>query len=110
MAPRVTALVEVRDGVRVELDGRPWRTLPAPAVARSGLVVGTALERPAARTLRRELRRAEALALAATALARHDLSTANVAVRLERRGVAPAARAAALEALHAGGHVDDGRF
>jgi len=110
VAPRVTALVEVRGGVRVELDGRPWRTLPAVAVARCGLLVGTGLERPVARALRRELRRADALAIAAAALARRDLPARTVAARLERRGVAPAARAAALEALQAAGHVDDERF
>ena len=50
----VTALRErPRGRVDVELDGAPWRTLPADAVVRSGLLVGRALDRPTARTLAR---------------------------------------------------------
>jgi SOS response regulatory protein OraA/RecX len=60
--------------------------------------------------LRRELRRAEALAVAAGALARRDHSTAGVAARLDRRGVAPAERDAALEMLGRAGYLDDARF
>ena len=100
MAPRVTALVaEPRDRVRVELDGEPWRSLPAAAVVGARLAVGTELDRPRARTLRRELRRIEALDRRDGRLARRDRSTAGVAARLERRGVAPGERASVLEAL-----------
>ena len=64
--PRVTALRRDRHGhVAVELDGAYWRTLPLDAVLRAGLAVGTELDRPRARTVRRELRRAAALAAAA---------------------------------------------
>ena len=111
MAPRVTALVaEPRDRVRVELDGEPWRRLPTAAVVGARLAVGTELDRPRARTLRRELRRIEALAVATGALASRDRSTAGVAARLERRGVAPGERASVLEALEQAGYLDDARF
>ena len=49
VAPRVTALVaEPRDRVRVELDGEPWRVLPAGAVV-GGAARGRDRARPAAR-------------------------------------------------------------
>ena len=61
--PTVTALRADRRGrVAVELDGRPWRALPADVVVRAGLAEGRPLDRPALRLVRRELRRAEALA------------------------------------------------
>ena len=40
---------ERRDRVRVELDGEPWRTLPAGAVVAAGLLVGTSSDRERAR-------------------------------------------------------------
>jgi SOS response regulatory protein OraA/RecX len=87
VAPRVTALVaESRGRVRIELD------------------------RPRARTLRRESKRLEALSVATGALSRRDHSVAGLAARLERRGVAPQERARTLETLERGGYVDDGRF
>jgi regulatory protein len=111
VTPRVTALVAGRsDRVRVELDGRAWRTLPAAVVARAGLLVGTALDRPRARELRRELRRAEALELAARALQRHDRSSAEVAARLERGGVTAEQRARTVDKLQRAGYLDDARF
>jgi SOS response regulatory protein OraA/RecX len=111
MAPRVTALVEQRGGrVRVELDGTPWRTLPAAAVVRASLLVGTELDRERARELRRALRLAEALDLAGRALARRDRPAASVAELLERRGVAPTARDGAVAALAERGALDDLRF
>ena len=73
-----------------------------PSSAR-GLAVGTELDRPRARTLRRELRRIEALAVATGALASRDRSTAGVAARLERRGVAPGERASVAGGARAGG-------
>jgi SOS response regulatory protein OraA/RecX len=107
----VTALVaEPRDRVRVELDGSPWRSLPAAAVVGARLAVGAELDRPRARKLRRELRRVEALTVATRALARHDHSTARLDAKLERRGVAPADREAALQALGRAGYLDDARF
>ncbi|TMM13384.1 MAG: hypothetical protein E6F98_06235 [Actinobacteria bacterium] len=93
-----------RGRVDVELDGAPWRTLPADAVVRAGLLVGKAVDREAARTLARELRTSEALARAARALRHRDLSRQALAERLP----APA-RDEALELLERSGCLDDGR-
>jgi SOS response regulatory protein OraA/RecX len=101
----VTALRErPRNRVDVELDGAPWRTLPADAVVRSGLLVGRALDRDAARTLARELRRADALGVAVRALRHRDLSRRALGAR-----IASPAREEALEALERSGILDDGR-
>ena len=109
--PTVTALRgEPRGRVRVELDGGPWRTLPAEAVVRAGLAVGCVLDRPRARTLRRELRRAEALARAARALRSRDLPGRALDARLERAGFAEHERDAALGTLTRAGLVDDARY
>jgi SOS response regulatory protein OraA/RecX len=111
VAPRVTALVaEPRNRVRVELDGAPWRTLPAAAVAGSRLAVGTEVDRARARELRRELRRVEALAIATAALARRDHSAAGLSAKLERRRVAPVERERTLASLARAGYVDDDCF
>jgi len=96
--------------VRVELDGAPWRVVPGAAVVGAGLRVGGELDRERARTLRHELRRAEALAMATGALARREHSTADLDARLERRGVAPGERARAIAALQRAGYLDDDRF
>jgi SOS response regulatory protein OraA/RecX len=109
--PTVTRLaVERRGRVAVELDGAPWRTLPVDVVARAGLAEGRALDRPALRLLRQELRRAEALAVAGRALRRQDLSERGVAERLARASVAPAAVEESLAVLSRAGLVDDSRF
>lgn len=109
--PTITALRERRRGrIAVELDGSPWRELPVAVVVRAGLAQGRALDRPALRLLRREIRREEALAVATRALRARDLSERRLAERLERAAVAPAAVAASLEALSVTGLVDDGRF
>jgi len=104
--------VRARPGgrVAVELDGVPWRTLPAEPVLRAGVGVGRELDRATARTLRRELRRAEALAVAGRSLRAHDVSARGLAAQLERAAVAPAARAEALAALTSAGLLDDDRF
>jgi SOS response regulatory protein OraA/RecX len=108
--PVVTALRErPRDRVEVELDGVPWRLVPAEAVVRSGLSVGRALDREAARTLARELRRAEALGIAVRALRHRDLSRSRIEERLSRRGARAEAKTDVLEALERAGLVDDGR-
>ncbi len=99
-----------RGRVAVELDGTPWRTLPVDVVARSGLVEGRVLDRPALRLLRQELRRAEALAVAGRALRRRDLSERSIADRLARASVAPAAVEESLAVLARAGLVDDDRF
>jgi regulatory protein len=94
----------------VDLDGAAWRTLPAEPVLRAGVRVGYELDRPTARRLRRELRRAEALVVAGRALRTHDQSARGLEERLRRRNVAPDARREALEALERAGLVDDRRF
>jgi len=110
MTSVVTALRErPGGGVEVDLDGSPWRTVPADAVIRAGLVVGRALDRETARALGRELRRSEALAVALRALRYRDQSRRRLEQRLARRGVRAEARNGALEALEWTGLVDDGR-
>jgi SOS response regulatory protein OraA/RecX len=67
------------------------------------------LERAVLRRLRRELRHAEATALAGRALARRDVSARRLGERLERR-VGPLAASETVERLVAAGIVDDGRL
>src|SRR5439155_6654239 len=93
----------------VELDGAPWRVLPADVVVRAGLAEGRALDRPALRLVRRELRRTEALEVAARALRRRDLSRQTLARRLQRAAVPPAAALESLDVLMRGGVVDGDR-
>ena len=96
--------------MRVELDGEPWRTLPAAAVVETRLVVGTELTRERARELGRELRRQEALFHATRAVTHRARSVASVGATLERRGIRSAERVAALGALERLGYLDDARF
>lgn len=101
----ITALRERSRGrVDVELDGAPWRTLPTDAVVRSGLLVGRTLDREAARTLARELRRARALGTAVRALRHRDLSRRALEARIDSP-----AREEALDALERSGILDDRR-
>jgi SOS response regulatory protein OraA/RecX len=109
--PTITALREDRRGrVAVELDGASWRTVPAVVALRAELSEGRSLDRPALRTSRRELRRAEALAVAGRALRARDMSRARLAAQLEGAAVVPAAAAASLRTLEAAGVLDDERF
>jgi regulatory protein len=109
--PRITALRAQRgDRVAVDLDGTAWRVLPLEVVVRAALRVDGELDRPSARTVRRELRRHEALGASAGALRHRDLSTRRLEQRLERRAVPPAERARAVETLTRAGLLDDGRF
>jgi SOS response regulatory protein OraA/RecX len=109
--PTVTSLRAERHGrVAVELDGVPWRVLPAEAVLRAGLVPGLDLDRERLRLIGRELRRGRALGAAARALRRRDLSIRALDARLERAGVAPQGRRETLETLARAGLVDDERF
>ena len=105
----MTGLRERRGRVLVELDGGPWRILPAEVVARSGLRVGLELDRARLRLLRRELRRFEALELAARMLRRRDLSERALAERLRGRVAAPECDEA-LTRLKRAGVVDDERL
>jgi regulatory protein len=108
--PTVTALRADRRGrVRVELDGTAWRTLPADVAVRTGLREGRLLDRPALRVLRRELRRSEALAIAARALRARDLSERQISERLERAAVDPTTKRESLATLSRAGFVDDQR-
>ncbi len=68
------------------------------------------LDRPRARRLRRELVRYEAMATAARSVARRDLTEQELAERLARAGVPPAARSEALGRMVRTGAVDDERF
>lgn len=77
---------------------------------RAGLATGLELDRSALRLLRRELRRAEALAVATSAIRRRDHSAHSLAERLERAGVAPATQEESLATLGRAGLVDDARF
>jgi regulatory protein len=109
--PRVTGLLERRGGrVAVEVDGEPWRTLPVDAAVRAELRVGVELDRPRLRLVRRELRRAEALAWAVRALRRRDLSARGLDRRLEQAGLRRDERRAALATLERAGLLDDERF
>ena len=107
----VTALRTRGSGrVSVEFDGAPWRVLPVDVAVGAGLAVGERLDRARLRTLRRELRRHEALAAAAGALRHRDLSRRALDARLALRAVAPVERADALRVLERAGILDDGRF
>ncbi|HET7045272.1 MAG TPA: RecX family transcriptional regulator [Gaiellaceae bacterium] len=109
--PVVTAIRPGRRGqLLVELEGEVWRELPVDVVARTLLRVGTVLDRPRLRELRRELRRAEALGVAARALRYREHSHAGLDERLRRAGVAERERGQALETLERVGYVDDARF
>lgn len=107
----VTALRERKRGrVAVDLDGRPWRVLPANAVVRAGLAVGRPLDRPRARELAREVRRAHALAAATRSLAASDRSERALEQRLARAGHSAAAREDAITSLARVGAIDDARL
>ena len=111
MTQIVTGLRERKRGrVAVELDGRPWRLLPADAVVRTRLAIGRPLDRQTARELGREVRRARALAAAARSLAAADHSERALEERLMRAGHSPAAREDAVASLARAGAVDDARL
>ena len=111
MTPVVTGLRERKRGrVAVELDGRPWRVLPADAVVRAGLGIGQSLDRHTARELAREVRRARALAQATRTLATSGRSRQELDRRLARAGHGDAARKEALATLDRAGLVDDARL
>jgi len=111
VTPIVTGLRERKRGrVSVELDGRPWRVLPANAVVRAGLAVGRPLDRPTARELGREVRRAKALAAATRSLAASDRSERALEQRLARAGHSAAAREDAIASLARAGAIDDARL
>jgi regulatory protein len=107
----LTALRRSSSGrVALEVDGRPWRTVPDDVVVRCGLHAGLALDRARLRSLRTELQRAEALATAGRALAQAPLSRRRLGARLRRRGVAPSAERTAVATLTSAGLLDDARL
>src|SRR5213592_317507 len=109
--PRVTRLRRAGPGrVAVELDGRPWRTVPDDVVVRSGLRAGVELDRPLARELARELRRAKALGTATRALRARPLSEERLRQRLRARGVSGRDGETAVATLSEAGYIDDGRL
>jgi regulatory protein len=109
--PRVSSLrARPRERVEVELDGEPWRLLPAEVVLRSGLDVAVELDRERARRVRRELRRYEAMAKAAGVVRRRDVTKTELEERLARAHVDRATRADVVERLTDVGAVDDIRF
>jgi len=111
VTPTVTGLRERRRGqVAVELDGKPWRVLPADAVVRAGVAVGRGLDRHTARELAREVRRARALAQATRTLATSGRSRRELERRLARAGHSGAAREETLASLDRAGLVDDARL
>jgi SOS response regulatory protein OraA/RecX len=96
--------------VLVELDGERWRTIPLDVAARSGLALGLELDRERLRTLRRELRRSEAVAAGARVLARCDHSEQALRDALERKGIRKPEREEAVATLRRHGAIDDERF
>jgi regulatory protein len=109
--PRVTALRSAQPGrVLVELDGERWRTIPLEVAARSGLSIGLELDRERLRTLRRELRRGDAVAAGTQALARYDRSEQGLRGILERKGIGEREREEAIATLRRHGALDDERF
>lgn len=109
--PVVTALrARGKNRVEVELDGRPWRIVPAEAVLAAHLSVGRAVDRVTARALGRELRRLKAQAQALRALRSRDHTVASLEQRLTDRGATPGVRRETLEAMQRAGLVDDLRF
>jgi SOS response regulatory protein OraA/RecX len=110
VTPTVTGLHERKRGrVAVELDGRPWRVLPADVVMRAGLGVGRQLDRHTARELARGVRRAGALAQATRTLVTSGRSRGELEQRLARAGHVGSAREEALATLDRAGFVDDAR-
>jgi SOS response regulatory protein OraA/RecX len=107
----VTGLGERKGGrVAVELDGRPWRVLPADAVVRTALAVGRELDRPRARELARELRWARAMAAATRSLAASHRSRRDLERRLDHAGHTASAREEAVASLTRAGLLDDTRL
>jgi SOS response regulatory protein OraA/RecX len=104
----LTALRRAAPGrVALEVDGRPWRTVPDDVVVRARLVAGLELDRETLRLVRRELARARGLRTAGRALARRDLSARRLEERVAR--TAPGAAAEVVAVLADAGLVDDAR-
>jgi regulatory protein len=108
--PIVTALRAAGRGrVAVELDGTPWRTIPLEVAVRAGVSAGVEVDRLRARTLRRELRRSEAVVGAARALRTRERTVQELERGLARQGVRRPERTEAIATLARAGLVDDAR-
>ena len=106
----LTAVRRARPGrVELEVDGSRWRVVPDEVVLRCGLAPGVELDRPLLRSLRRELRAAEALGLALRTVSRRDVSTRRLRERLATRGVRADVADGAVTRLASAGVVDDAR-
>jgi SOS response regulatory protein OraA/RecX len=84
--------------------------VPDDVVVRCGLHSGLEIDRPLARSLARELRKASALATAERALRSRPLSEERLRRRLDERGVPAAACESAIDTLQRAGQVDDERL
>ena len=104
-ATRATAA----DAWRSRSTARRGASFPPTSSSARELFEGRTLDRAALRVVRRELRRAEALAVAGRALRSRDLSRRRLAERLEQRAVPPAVAAESLATLERAGLVDDAR-
>jgi SOS response regulatory protein OraA/RecX len=108
--PRLTAVRRARPGrVELEVDGNRWRVVPDEVVLRCGLAPGVELDRPLLRSIRRELRAAEAHGVALRTVSRRELSTKRLRERLAARGVHSDAADGAVARLTSTGVVDDAR-
>jgi regulatory protein len=106
----VTALRAAGRGrVAVELDGELWRTIPLEVAVHAGVTSGVELDRARARTLRRALRRSEAVEAAARALRTRERTVQELERGLARKGVRRPERAEAVATLARAGLVDDAR-
>ena len=110
VTPTVTAVRAAGRRVAVELDGRPWRTVPLEAAVAARLSPGVGLDRERARDLARALRRHRAEGVVLRAVARREHTRATLAKRLARAGVEASGRSEALERAERAGLVDDGRY
>jgi len=110
VTPTVTAVRAAGRRVAVELDGRPWRTVPLEAAVAARLSPGVGLDRERARDLARALRRHRAEGVVIRAVARREHTRATLAERLARAGVEASGRSEALERAERAGLVDDGRY
>jgi SOS response regulatory protein OraA/RecX len=108
--PIVTALrASGRGRVAGAPEGWTWRTIPLEVAVRAGVTAGVELDRTRARSLRRELRRSEAVAGAARALRARERTAHELDSALTRKGVRRPERAEAIATLARAGLVDDVR-
>jgi regulatory protein len=97
-----------RSRIEIDLDGRPWLTAPATAVA--GLGVGSILDAEAQADLRHRAEAAEALESAGRLLARRRHTEQELRRRWQGKGFSAAAIERALAQLKRNGAVDDAAF